>query len=150
MSNSDSFIPPVGFHFSVEFDLADATANDIRFKEVTGIQRDLEVVTVNEGGENRFSHKLPGRATYPNLVLKRGLMLETALRKWCHDAIYELDIQPITVWVKLLNNEHEPLQTYAFYNAWPKKWSVSDLNSESNTVMIESLELCYQYFNIED
>ncbi len=150
MSSALTYIPPLGFHFSVEFNLPDITDSDIRFKEVTGISRDLEVITVNEGGENRFVHKLPLRANYPNLILKRGLMLDTALRQWCHDAIYEMDIQPTTIWVKVLNNDHEPLQTYTFHNAWPKKWSVSDLNSENNSLMVESLELCYQYFNIEE
>lgn len=150
MRSAGNYIPPVGFHFSVEFNLSDATDNDIRFQEVTGISRELEVITVNEGGENRFSHKLPGRATYPNLILKRGLLLDTAIRKWCKDAIYEMDIHPTTIWVKLLNNKHEPLQTYTFHNVWPKKWSASDLQSDSNSIMIESLELCYQYFNIEE
>ena len=150
MSLEAKHIAPVGFHFSVEFDLPDATDSDIRFQEATGISRELEVETVNEGGENRFSHKLPGRATYPNLILKRGLMLDTGIRKWCHNAIYEMDIQPTTIWVKLLNNENEPLQTYTFHNAWPKKWFVSDLKSDNNSIMVESLELCYQYFNIEE
>lgn len=90
------------------------------------------------------------RASYPDLVLKRGLLVDSAVRKWCENAILDLDIQPATVWVKILNSEHQPLQTYAFFRAWPKKWTISDLNAENSSLIIESLELSYQYFKIEN
>lgn len=141
-------IPPFGFYFKAEFDLPGATDCDVLFTEATGMSRELETVTVVEGGENRFVHKLPGRASYPNLILKRGMMMDTALRDWFHAAIYEFDINPITVWLKLLNDEGEPLQTFTFYKAWPKKWSISDFKSTSSELVIESVELCYQYFEI--
>ncbi len=142
--------PPVGFHFKVEFALGGVTDSDVRFQEVSGISRELEVEPYKEGGENRFVHKFPVRANYPDLVLKRGLMMDTALRKWCHKAINDLDIEPVTVYVKLLNDAHEPLQTYVFHKAWPRKWSVSDLNAETSALVVESLELSYQYFKIQN
>ena len=74
--------------------------------------------------------------------------MDSTLRTWCEDAIYNLNIEPATVWVTVLNDQHEPLQTYTFVNAWPKKWNVSDLNAESSELLIESLELAYQYFKI--
>jgi phage tail-like protein len=143
------YYPPVGFHFRVEFDLPGATDSDIRFREVSGLSMELGEETYNEGGENRFSQKLPGRASYPALVLKRGLLTGSAVGKWCQAAIRDLDIQPITVWVTLLNDAHQPLQTYTFVNAWPKKWSVSDFNAESSDIVIEALELNYQYFKVD-
>jgi phage tail-like protein len=144
-----AYYPPVGFHFRVEFDLPDAGNDDIRFREVSGLSMELGEETYNEGGENRFSHKLPGRASYPALVLKRGLLIGSAVRVWCQAAIEQLDIQPVMVWVTLLNDAHEPLQTYTFVNAWPKKWSISDFNAESGAIVVEALELSYQYFKID-
>lgn len=141
--------PPVGFHFRVEFDLPGADQREIRFREVSGLSMELEEETVNQGGENRFSQKLPVRARYPDLVLKRGMLTGSAVRKWCESAIQDLDINPITVWVTLLNEAHEPLQTYTLVNAWPKKWTVSDFNAESSEIVVETLELVYQYFRIE-
>lgn len=142
------FYPPVGFHFRVEIDVPGASDNDIYFREVSGLNIELEEESVVEGGENRFVQKLPVRAKYPDLVLKRGLLANSAVGSWCRKAIQNLDIKPATVWVSLLNDQHEPLQTYCFVNAWPKKWQVSDLNSESSELMVESLELAYQYFTI--
>ena len=143
------YYPPVGFHFRVEFDLSDALDSDIRFRDVSGLTMELDQETHNEGGENRFIHKLPGRARYGDLVLKRGLLIGSGVRKWCESAIQDFDIQPTTVWIKLLNDNHEPLQTYTVFNAWPKKWSVSDFNAESSELVVESLELSYQYFKSE-
>ncbi len=143
------YYPPVGFHFRVEFGVDGAGENDTRFREVSGLSMEMEEETYNEGGENRFVRKFPVRARYPDLVLKRGLLTNSAVSKWCAAAIQDLDIQPVTVWVTVLNDEHEPLQTYTFANAWPKKWAISDLNAESSEIIVESLELAYQYFKVD-
>src|SRR5512134_2509855 len=100
------YTPPVGFHFRVEFDLAGAGDADIRFREVSGLTMELEEETLNEGGENRFSHKLPVRGRYPDLVLKRGLLTNTGVRAWIQDAVQNLIIAPTTIWVTLLNDAH--------------------------------------------
>lgn len=140
--------PPAGFHFRVEFSLSDASVNDTRFRDVSGLTRELEEETYNEGGENRFVHKLPVRGRYPDLVLKRGLLVDSEVRLWCERAIYDFEIEPVLVFVTLLNDEHEPLQSYSVINAWPKKWSISDFNAESSEVVIETLELGYQYYKV--
>jgi phage tail-like protein len=31
-------------------------------------------------------------------------------------------------------------------NAWPKKWSISSLHAEKSQLVIETIELVYQYF----
>ena len=46
-----------------------------RFTEVSGLQVEVGVETVAEGGQNGFVHKLPSRMTWPNLVLRRGLTM---------------------------------------------------------------------------
>ena len=64
------------------------------------------------------------------------------------DAIVNLDIKPATVLVSLLNEQHTPLITYKCVNAYPQKWSVSDFNAEESQLVVENLELIYQYFTI--
>ncbi len=141
--------PPVGFHFRVEFDVPGATDRDMRFRDVSGLTMELEEFSYNEGGENRFSHKFPVRGRYPDLVLKRGLLVDSGLRGWIMDAIDNLVVSPATVWVTLLNAEHQPLQTYSVFGAWPKKWVISDFGAEASEIVIESLELSYKYFRVE-
>ena len=143
------YTPPLGFHFRVDFDLEGATDADIRFREVSGLTMELEEETFNEGGENRFSHKLPVRGRYPGLVLKRGLLTDTGVRTWIEDAVQNLIIAPVTVWVTLLNDVHEPLRVHVLEKAWPKKWAISDLSAETSDVVVETLELAYQSFRVE-
>ncbi len=143
------YYPPVGFHFRVEFDLDGAGDTETRFRDVSGLSMELEEETYNEGGENRFIRHFPVRGRYPDLVLKRGLLANSKVREWCQAAIQDLDIHPVTVWVTILNDSHEPLQTYTFVNAWPKKWSISDLNAEASEIVVESIELAYQYFKVD-
>lgn len=143
------YVPPVGFHFQAEFDVPGASRRDMRFRDVSGLTMELEEQTLNEGGENRFAHKLPVRGRYPDLVLKRGLLVDSGLRQWVVDAVQNLVVQPVTVWVTLLDETHAPLQTYTVVGAWPKKWVVSDFSAESSELVIETLELAYRYFRVD-
>ena len=141
--------PALGFHFSVNFDVSGASGADTRFQEVSGISSDMQMIEVKEGGENRFSHKLPVRANYSNLVLKRGLFTDSGVINWVRKAIENMDIEPASVTVSLLNENHEPVHTYAFVNCWPKKWEVSNFKADDNSVVVETLELAYQYFKVK-
>jgi phage tail-like protein len=140
--------PPVGFSFRVNFEISGDQEVDTQFQEVSGMSMALDSETFAEGGENRFTHKLPTRAQYADLVLKRGLSTSSVLNKWCEDAIVNLDIKLATVAVHLLNDKLEPLMSYSFVNAYPKKWEISDLNAMQSGIVIEKLTLSYQYFRV--
>lgn len=144
--------PPVVFHFKVEFSLPDSAPEDreARFQEVTGLKKELAVEEYQEGGENRFSHKLPTPAKYPNLVLKRGLLKSSKLVDWCFDAIDHFNFKPVDLKVTLLNEEHKPSVSWDFVRAYPLKWSVGDLKAQDNALMIETLEIVYQYCRKSD
>lgn len=141
------YYPPVGFHFRVEF-LSLGSDNDTRFQTVAGLSVDYDTETFKEGGENRFEHKLPVRTKYPDLSLKRGMLKDSAVIAWCLDAFQNRTFLPVQVNVSLLNEQHQPLRTWQVYNAWPKKWSVSDLNAQENGIVVETLDLSYSYFTI--
>ncbi|MBC7508969.1 MAG: phage tail protein [Ferruginibacter sp.] len=138
---------PRSFHFKVEFlDVSGVVENDIRFQDVSGLTAEMGIEEVQEGGENRFTHRLPTRAKYANLILKRGMLTDSGLIKWFVDAIENFEFTPSTVVVKLLDKEHEPLVTWNFIKAWPVKWTVSDFKATENSIVIETIELAYQYF----
>lgn len=145
-----SYYPPVGFHFKVEFTGISTKKNDHQFQSVSGLSVDLETEEIAEGGENRFNHKLPVRTKYPNLVLKRGMLTDSGVIAWCRKAMEDFEFEPINVTVSLLDEKHEPLQTWSFSNAYPVKWSIGDFNAEENKIVIETLELSYNFFKILD
>lgn len=144
----NGYYPPVGFHFRVSFGfLSPSDVNDSRFQEVSGFNGEVGIEEVAEGGENRFSHRLPTRAKYGNLVLKRGLFTNSQIINWCKDAFESLAFDPTTVDVTLLNEEHNPVgDTFSFINAYPVKWTISDFKAQDNSIVVETLELAYSYF----
>jgi phage tail-like protein len=150
-NNPGGYYPPVGFHFKVEF-VGIGNDNDTRFQSVSGLNMEYDVETFKEGGENRFEHKLPGRTKFPDLSLKRGMLTNSDVIKWVLGILRDRDFvnhKPTTINVHLLNENHETLKLWEFIDAWPKKWSVSDLNAQENTIVIETLDLAYKYFKIK-
>ena len=142
-----TYYPPVGFHFSVEFTGLSTGEKDHQFQSVSGLTVDIETEEITEGGENRFKHKIPVRTKYPNLVLKRGLLVDSKVVDWCKDAVEDFNFKPIDLIVKLLNEKHEPLLSWNIVHAYPIKWSIADFNAEESKVVIETIELVYNYYN---
>ena len=142
------YYPPVSFHFKVEV-LGLSGDNDVRFTDVAGLSVEVSTEEIAEGGENRFIQKYPGRAKYPDLVLKRGLLTRSEVFDWIKECLDRDEIRPKNIDVKLLNEEHQPLMTWHVVNALPTKWAVSDFSATGNAVVIETLQLCYQYFTVD-
>ena len=139
--------PLTGFHFKASFlGLPGEVPVDVKFKNISGLTMSLDTEPLSEGGENRFQHKLPTRAAYSDITLKRGFFGNTGLYKWCKNAIEHFEFTPLTVLISLLNEEHQPTVSWRVFNAIPVKWEITEFNAESNEVVIESIVLSYSYF----
>jgi phage tail-like protein len=146
--SAGGYYPPLGFHFKVEFQ-GIGNDNDTRFQSVSGLNVEYDTESIKEGGQNHFEHKLPVRSKFSDLVLKRGMLTDSEVISWCKKALFDREITPVQVIVILLNPEHQPLRTWKVNNAWPRKWNVSDFNAGENSIVVETLELCYSYFTVE-
>lgn len=148
------YYPPAGFHFKVEFQGVSGMDSDQeqRFQDVSGLSFEMETESFTEGGENRFEYKLPKRIKYPNLVLKRGLLTDSALISWINDAMSTFftvpvyDFKPADILISLLDESDQPVAIWQVVQAYPVKWNVSDFNSNQNAIAVETVELAYQYF----
>ncbi|AXB57648.1 phage tail protein [Flavobacterium fluviale] len=143
-----NYYPPVGFHFLVEFDKLGTKEQDHQFQSVSGLSVDLETEEIVEGGENRFKHKLPVKTKYPNLVLKRGILIDSEVIDWCRKALENFDFKPVDLTVKLLDQNHKPLMHWKVIHAYPVKWAVEDLSALESKIVVESFELAYNYFTL--
>lgn len=146
---SDSWgYPPAAFYFKVVFAATGGLA-DTSFQEVSGITSEMEIETVEEGGENRFKHQLPKGVKHPNLVLKRGITgIDSPLAIWCKSVLelgFALPVVAMPVTVFLMNEASIPIRGWLFGNAYPVKWEVDGFNSTKNEVAIEKIELSYNY-----
>jgi phage tail-like protein len=144
-----NYYPPVGFHFKVEVLGLPPQDNDVRFTEVSGLSVEMGTEEVAEGGENRFTQKYPIRSKYPELVLKRGYLVNSKIVDWIRECVEDFTIKPRNIDIKLLNEEHQPLLTWHVVNAFPTKWTVSDFNASNNAVLIETMQIYYQYFRVD-
>lgn len=142
------YYPPLGFYYSVGFSIS-KDANDARFQSVSGLSVEYDYETFREGGENRFEHKLPVRTKYADMVLKRGMLADSAVIQWFLDAFRNRVFVPTDVNVILMNEQGGPLRTWKVAKAIPKKWSVSEFNAGESGIVIETLELSYRYFTVQ-
>lgn len=142
--------PITAFHFSVSFlNEAGESDFDVGFQSVGGLDVQIETETIKEGGENRFEHVLPVRSKYSDLVLKKGLTRpdNSKLITWCKDTFEKLIFTPKNLLITLLNEEHQPLLSWRVAHAWPKSWKMQELNAEKGEILIQTLELNYNYFS---
>jgi phage tail-like protein len=140
--------PPVGFHFSVAFQLFPQTTQDFRFQEVSGLEAEIEMESFVEGGQNRFTWQIPKKARYSDITLKRGMFIGSGIVLWCRNALENFVFEPVNITIALLNDKHIPIQAWYVVNAIPKKWLVSGFNSQENSIVVESITLSYQFFNV--
>jgi phage tail-like protein len=150
---ADTYYPPVAFYFEVKVlgtPRSPWVETDIdgSFQEVSGLDRELEVQSLAEGGENRFTHQLPKRGKHPNLVLKRGLVTQkSSLADWAEKTVgsdFSTPVEPRTLQVTLLGPE-SPLVVWTLSNAYPIKWTTGAFNSTEGKVAVETLEMAYAY-----
>ncbi|MBS0032284.1 phage tail protein [Chitinophaga sp. 22321] len=142
---SGPWYPPVGFYFRVMVPGVTGT-NEGNFQEVSGLTATITPLEVKEGGENRFSHRLPQPPKYGNLVLKRGMLTGSTLIRWAQTAINQFTFTPVAVVVSLMNANRGLVASWQFVNAYPVALRVSEFKAEENSIALETLELCYDYF----
>lgn len=139
---------PVGFYFSVSFE----DELEVDFQEVSGISKELNVEDIVGGGENQYKYRLPTGSSSKNLALKRAIILEgSSLLSWCEDCIDGGLSNPIktqNISVNLLDKKGIVSMKWVFNNAYPVKYSVSDLKSQESEVLLETIELAYSFFKI--
>jgi len=150
--------PTLSHRFGVFFLAGGAIPNpiDLRFQKVSGISTEVQLETINEGGENLHAHRMPKRMSYNNLVLERGYAasslaigkLRSPLNIEFNAAFSFFQFNPSDVLVTLFNEEGIPIGGWLFVKAYPVKWSVSDLDAQSNSVAIDTMELTYTRFQI--
>ncbi len=144
MPLADRNDPYLGAHFFVEIDGVDQGG----FTECTGLQSEVEVLDVPEGGNNGFIRKLPGRTKFTNVVLKYGMTDSSDLWEWFQD-VSRGDIERKDVSVVLYDSEQTEVRRWNLREAFPSKWVGPAFNADKQAVAIETLELAHHGFDVE-
>lgn len=145
--------PPLQFRFSVFFFLGGITPNplDIHFQKVSGLSTEIET---QSGGENLVGYSFPKNVTHGNLVLERGMVIGSILTLQFNEAMSLFKFfpsnkfVPSNVLITLFSEDAIPIAGWLCKHAYPVKWAVSDLDANSNGIMIETMELAYTQLQI--
>jgi phage tail-like protein len=127
-----------------------------RFKSISGLSVDVAVEEVTEGGENSYVHKLPGRMTWPNLVLTRGVTQSDTLLKWLNKSSGEQftvegnKLARKTAAITLLAADGTRLRAWNVHGAFPVKWKGPSFASDSSDMATEELEIAHHGFRAVD
>jgi phage tail-like protein len=137
--------PFPGFQFVVEIDGVASAA----FEEVSGLDGAVDVVEYREGADvSATTRKIPGLAKYANVVLSRGLTDSRDLYDWWN-AIVSGKADRRAASIVLLDAERNPVRRWRLRAAWPARYAVSPLDADRSDVVIETLELAHEGFELD-
>jgi phage tail-like protein len=137
------------------------------FTECKGLKIKRDVLEIKEGGLNYTTRKLPGRITYGDITLKRGLSLNRQLFDWFLRGQYDFRVQRRHCSIiqgapghnlagnivdvasggdfSLAGGGFGKIKHWDVENAFPKSWEMSDLSTSKGTeLVIETLELTHE------
>ena len=122
------------------------------FMEVGGLQVEIGVESIEEGGENGFVHHLPGRMSWPNITLKRGVIESDNLFTWFNKSSGQQfagsgnKLTRSTAAITLVGPSGSRLRAWNIVDAFPVKWSGPDFSAGSTDAATEEIELAHHGF----
>jgi len=140
MPNGDRKDPLISCYFTVEFQGTIVGA----FQEVTGLGSSNEVVEYKASGDKGqyVIQKVPGRMTWNNVTLKRGITDAMDLWDWRRQ-VEEGKIKDARKngSVVMYDWNGKEIARWNFTNAWPSKLTGPAADAKANNVAIEELEI---------
>lgn len=159
------FDPAPGYLFFVELSGVFVAL----FTKCSGLEAKRDQEKVVEGGVNNYVHVLPGRVSFSNIKLERGLSLSRGLWDWMMQGRYNFKVRRInfsivqgapghnltTAIAGAAGLESDTFMTVAgqgfgkvkhwdVVDAFPVKWQMSSLDASSGKTVIETLEIAHQ------
>lgn len=113
------------------------------FSDCTGLDSELSVVEHIEGGVNDRVHRFPGRFTFPNITLTRGVGFGEDLYLW-HEQFLKGKGKRRNGLIFLGNELGVPIKTWTFERGIPVKWQGPPLAAGQSALAIEKLEIAHE------
>lgn len=113
------------------------------FQEANGLQVTTEVVEYREGGD-QTTRKLPGRTSYGNIVLRRGVTADDSLWLWHREVINGKDVRRNGSIVVLDLDINLELARWNFIRAWPTQYEGPSFDATANELAIEAFTLAHE------
>jgi phage tail-like protein len=109
------------------------------FTECSGLEANREVTPFTQGG-SLTPIMLPGRVSYSNIVLKRGI-ISSALWDWFTAGDTSNLPEHRSLIILLATTDGIPLNYWDVTGVYPINWTGPQLSADGNSLAVESLEL---------
>ncbi len=117
-----------------------------RFQAVSGLNWETEVIefkdTTKEG--KVIIRKRPGQTKFPDVTFKRGMSADGNLLKW-YKTVMDGKVERKEGSIVVYDLSGTEIDRWNFEGAWPSKWSASDLEAGSDSVMIEEVTMAVEH-----
>jgi len=112
------------------------------FSKVSGLDIETETETIQEGGVNNFTYKLPSQTSYSDLVLENGIVEYSQLWPW-YQGVVQGRIQRRNGSIYLLNTEGNKVFWWNFLQAFPHSWKGPSFDASQASVAIQQISLAH-------
>jgi phage tail-like protein len=144
------------FNFRITLNRTDggepSSLGDGGFQECTGLQIEMDVQEIQEGGRNNGTVRQVGRGKYTPIVLKRGMLFPDAgqiyneLWNWLQSVLD--GVRPVARYdgvIEMLSADGaDTVATWTFDRGLPQKIAGPQLNAKTGEVAIEELTIAHE------
>jgi phage tail-like protein len=139
------------FRFQVKLRNPESALADGAFQECTGLEVEMDVQELQEGGRNDGVIRRVGRAKYQNLVLKRGMLYaapggpaDSAFWDWFQDIVSGRPVVRYDGTVEVMSVGDTVVARWAFERGLPAKVVGPQLNARTGEVALEELHIAHE------
>lgn len=134
--------PSRNFSFLVSID---GINYDGAFSKVSGLTAETTDIAYREGGDITVDRKIPGKTTFGDITLERGVIDKSDLRDWALSVFNrrlgtsQSESFRRTMNIQLINRSGAPVFTWRVFYAWPKSFEFGDLDGNAEEIFLERL-----------
>jgi phage tail-like protein len=143
------------FNFRITLNASDKSPRSLGdggFQECSGLDVEMDVQELIEGGRNDGTVRLVGRGKYGNIVLKRGMLFPTGgkvyseLWNWLQSIL--AGVRPVARYNGVIDvlsaDSKDIVATWTFDRGLPSKIAGPQLNAKTGEIAIEELTIAHE------
>ncbi|XOV66359.1 MAG: phage tail protein [Fluviicola sp.] len=137
---SSSVNPILAYRFYIEY-AGNTGSGVLRAQSVSGLGFTLNLTEFNSTGGPKA---MPSDVTYTDLVVKRAVIeSKESISESLELLLDTLQVQQLEMAIYLLNDVGDYTRAWLIKGAYTTKWSTTDFDASSNSVIIETMEFKY-------
>lgn len=119
------------------------------FQSCDGLESEIEVVFLAEGGRGNAPHAVRGLPKVNKLLFSKGSISAKGGKRGLFDWFLEVcdyskPLKRQTLTIQLLDSQKNAVRSWRVLNAWPCRWMGPSLSRESTDLSVEYIEFAHE------